>query len=274
MEISRRKKLSLHVVLILGSLLMVGPYIWMILTSLKTVGEASQVPPVILPSSFQWNNYVEIFQSLPFAKFYWNTFITTVAKTVGQLFLCSLAAYAFARIKFPGRNFLFILYLSVLMIPPQAFLIPQYQIIANLGMLNTLSALVLPGLFSAFGTFLLRQFFMTLPGELEEAAKLDGCNHFQIYWKIMLPLAKSGLIALAIFTIIWSWNDFLWPLIVNSSPDKMPLSAGLASLRGQYSTNYPVLMAGTFLASMPLIIIFIFFQKTFVEGIALSARKG
>jgi len=272
--ISKRRKILIHALLILGALVMVGPFLWMVLTSLKTLAEASQVPPKILPTKLQWSNYKEVFTSFPFAEFYWNTFITTVVKTVGQLFLCSLAAYAFARIKFPGRNFFFILYLSVLMIPPQAFLVPQYQIIANLGLLNTLSALVLPGLFSAFGTFLLRQFFLSMPDELEEAAKIDGCNHFQIYWKIMLPLAKPGLIALAIFTIIWSWNDLLWPLIVNSSPDKMPLSAGLSSLQGQYSTNYPILMAGTFLASWPLIVIFMFFQKSFVEGIALSGKKG
>ncbi|MBR7795738.1 ABC transporter permease subunit [Agaribacter marinus] len=273
-NVSKSRKLVIHLLLLCGAILMIGPFLWMILTSLKTVGEAAQIPPKIFPEVFQWSNYKEIFDSFPFAGFYWNTFITTIIKTIGQLFLCSLAAYAFARIKFPGRNFFFILYLSVLRIPPQAFLIPQYQIIANLDLLNTLTALVLPGLFSAFGTFLLRQFFMTMPDELEEAAKIDGCNHFQIYWRIMLPLAKPGLIALAIFTILWSWNDFLWPLIVNSSPDKMPLSAGLASLQGQYSTNYPVLMAGTFLASWPLIIIFMLFQKAFVEGIALSGRKG
>ncbi|MFD2211318.1 carbohydrate ABC transporter permease [Virgibacillus halophilus] len=272
--VSKPRKLLIHIILILGAVVMVGPFLWMILTSLKSLAEAVHVPPVIFPSKFQWANYIDIFHSLPFGQFYWNTFITTLIKTVGQLFFCSLAAYAFARIKFPGRNFFFILFLSVLMVPPQAFLIPQYQIISNLGLLNTLTALVLPGLFSAFGTFLLRQFFMTMPDELEEAAKLDGCNHFQIYWKIMLPLAKPGLIALAIFTIIWSWNDLLWPLIVNSSPEKMPLSAGLASLQGQYSTNYPILMAGTFLASWPLIIIFIVFQRSFVEGIALSGSKG
>lgn len=272
--LSKRRKILIHALLIIGAIAMVTPFLWMVLTSFKTLGEASQVPPKIFPSVLQWGNYTEVFTSFPFAEFYWNTFITTVIKTIGQLFLCSLAAYAFARIKFPGRNFFFILYLSVLMIPPQAFLIPQYQIISNLGLLNSLTALVLPGLFSAFGTFLLRQFFMTMPDELEEAAKIDGCNHFQIYWKIMLPLAKPGLVALAIFTIIWSWNDLLWPLIVNSSPDKMPLSAGLASLQGQYSTNYPILMAGTFLASWPLIVIFMFFQKSFVEGIALSGKKG
>lgn len=253
---------------------MAVPFIWMILTSVKTNAEATAVPPKIFPDVFQWRNYSEIFRSFPFLKFYWNTIFTTTVKTLGQLLLCSMAAYAFARIKFPGRNVIFILYLSVLMVPVQALLIPQYQIISHLNLLNTLTALILPGLFSAFGTFLLRQFFMTIPQEIEEAAKLDGCNHFQIYWKIMLPLAKPGLIALAIFTIIWSWNDFLWPLIVNSSPDKMPLSAGLATLRGQHSTEYPLLMSGTLLASWPLIAIFIFFQRAFVEGIALTGGKS
>lgn len=272
--VSKRRKLLIHVLLIVGAFIMAVPFLWMILTSIKTNSEATAIPPKIFPAVFQWKNYVDVFQSFPFLGYYWNTIFTTVVKTAGQLLFCSMAAYAFARIQFPGRNAIFILYLSVLMVPGQALLIPQYQIISHLGLLNTLTALILPGLFSAFGTFLLRQFFMTLPREIEEAAKIDGCNHFQIYWKIMLPLAKPGLIALAIFTIMWSWNDFLWPLIVNSSPSKMPLSAGLATLKGQYSTNYPILMAGTFLASWPLIVIFIFFQRTFVEGIALGGRQG
>lgn len=272
--LNTRRKVLVHIALIIGAFIMAVPFIWMILTSLKTNAEATAIPPKIFPAEAQWKNYVEVFQKFPFMGYYWNTFITTLAKTVGQLLFCSMAAYAFARIKFPGRDVIFILYLSVLMVPGQALLIPQYQIISNLGLLNTLTALVLPGLFSAFGTFLLRQFFLSLPKEVEEAAKIDGCNHFQIYWKIMLPLARPGLIALAIFTIMWSWNDFLWPLIVNSSPSKMPLSAGLATLKGQHATDFPLLMAGTFLASWPLIVIFMFFQRTFVEGIALSGRQG
>jgi len=268
------RKLFFHIVLIIGSFIMAVPFIWMILTSIKTNAEATAIPPKVFPAVAQWKNYIEVFQKFPFMGYYWNTIVTTAAKTVGQLLFCSMAAYAFARIKFPGRDVIFILYLSVLMVPGQALLIPQYQIISHLGLLNTLTALVLPGLFSAFGTFLLRQFFLSMPREIEEAAKIDGCNHFQIYWRIMLPLARPGLIALAIFTIMWSWNDFLWPLIVNSSPSKMPLSAGLATLKGQHGTDFPLLMSGTLLASWPLIIIFIFFQRTFVEGIALSGRQG
>lgn len=271
---SSSPKWGIHLILILGAVIMVGPFIWMVITSLKTLGESTHVPPVIFPKEWKWSNYTDVMTTMPFVKFYWNTIITTIAKTIGQLLFCSMAAYAFARIQFPGRNLLFILFLSVLMVPGQAFLIPQYLIMSKLGWLNTLQALVLPGMFSAFGTFLLRQFFMTLPKELEEAAKIDGCNHFQIYWRIMLPLAKPGLIALAIFTILWSWNDLLWPLIVNSSPDMMPLSAGLASLQGQHGTNYPVLMAGALLASWPMIIIFVLLQRHFVEGIALGGTKG
>ncbi|MFB7138410.1 carbohydrate ABC transporter permease [Gottfriedia sp. NPDC056225] len=252
---------------------MVFPFIWMILTSLKTYAESIHVPPVFIPKNFQWVNYKDVFDLLPFFKFMFNTLIITVIRTGGQLLLCSLAAYAFARIEFPGRNFLFLIALSVLMVPGQVFLLPQYMIMVKLGWLNTLQAVVVPGLFSAFGTFLLRQFFMGLPKELEEAARLDGCNHFQIYWRIMLPLAKPGLVALGIFTTLWSWNELMWPMIVNSSPDTMTLSVGLSSLQGQYLTNYPVLMAGSFLAILPMLILFMILQKQFIEGIAITGSK-
>jgi len=269
----RSKTFLIHFILIMGSIVMLFPFVWMILTSLKTYAESIQVPPVMIPEDFQWKNYQEVFTLLPFFKFMMNTFIVTVLRTAGQLFLCSLAAYAFARIVFPGRNLLFVLALSVLMVPGQVFLLPQYMIMVKLGWLNTLQAVVVPGLFSAFGTFLLRQFFMGLPKELEEAARLDGCNHFQIYWRIMLPLAKPGLIALGIFTILWSWNELMWPMIVNSSPEAMTLAVGLSSLQGQYGTNYPILMAGSFLAVLPMLILFIILQKQFIEGIAITGGK-
>ncbi|PEJ58652.1 sugar ABC transporter permease [Bacillus sp. AFS017336] len=267
------KTILIHLILIIGSLAMVFPFIWMILTSLKTYAESIHVPPVFIPKNFQWVNYKDVFDLLPFFKFMFNTLIITVIRTGGQLLLCSLAAYAFARIEFPGRNFLFLIALSVLMVPGQVFLLPQYMIMVKLGWLNTLQAVIVPGLFSAFGTFLLRQFFMGLPKELEEAARLDGCNHFQIYWRIMLPLAKPGLVALGIFTTLWSWNELMWPMIVNSSPDTMTLSVGLSSLQGQYLTNYPVLMAGSFLAILPMLILFMILQKQFIEGIAVTGSK-
>ena len=266
--------LLIHAVLVVGALVMVVPFIWMLLTSVKSLGESTQIPPVILPATFRWSNYSEVVQTLPFLKFYQNTVLMTAGRTIGQLIFCSLAAYAFARIEFPGRNVLFVLVLSVLMIPAHVFLIPQYLIMKNFGWLNSLQALIVPGLFSAFGTFMLRQFFMGLPRELEEAAKLDGANHFQIYARVMLPLALPGLIALAIFTILWSWNDLIWPLVVNDSPDKMTLSAGLASLQGQHMTNYPVVMAGAVLATWPMLLMFIFLQRYFIEGIAITGTKG
>ncbi|PFK28556.1 sugar ABC transporter permease [Bacillus cereus] len=268
-----KNTIIIHALLIIGALLTIGPFIWMILTSLKTYAESVQVPPAIIPSQFMWSNYTEIFTLLPFFKFMMNTLIVTVIRTVGQLFLCSLAAYAFARIQFPGRNILFLLTLSVLMVPAQVFLLPQYLIMVKLEWLNTLQAVIVPGLFSAFGTFLLRQFFMGIPKELEEAARLDGCNHFQIYWHVMLPLAKPGLIALGIFTTLWSWNELMWPMIVNNSPDMMTLSVGLSSLQGQYATNYPVLMAGSFLAILPMLLLFMFLQKQFIEGITITGGK-
>lgn len=267
------KKFFIHLVLILGVVVTVTPFIWMLLTSLKTLGESTQVPPVIFPKKAMWSNYLEVLKTLPFKQFYLNTIISTVFKTVGQLIFCSMAAYAFARINFPLRNIIFVLILSVLMVPGQIFLLPQYMIIQKLGLLNSITALILPGLFSAFGTFLLRQFFMTLPDELEEAAILDGCNHFQIYWKIMMPLAKPGLVSLAVFTTLWSWNDLMWPLIVNTATEKLTLSAGLASLQGQHGTNFPLLMSGSVMTVLPMLVLFIIFQKQFIEGIAFTGGK-
>jgi multiple sugar transport system permease protein len=263
-----------HIVLILGSLAFVVPFLWMLLTSLKTLGESTHVPPVIIPVSPQWSNFSEVLATLPFFQFYINTLLMAAGRTLGQLFFCSLAAYAFARIEFPGRDALFVVALSALMIPTYLLLLPQYLIMKDLGWLNSLQALIVPGLFSAFGTFLLRQFFLTIPKELDEAARIDGANHFQIYWQLILPLARPALIALSIFVVLWSWNDLMWPLVVNDSVDKMTLSVGLASLQGEHTTNFPVLMAGAVLAIWPMLVIFITLQRYFVEGIAITGLKG
>jgi multiple sugar transport system permease protein len=271
---SHRGSIIVHTVLIIGAIIMVIPFFWELMTSLKTFAESTAVPPKAFPASLQWVNFGNVFASLPFGTQFVNTVIMTVARTAGQVLFCSAAGYAFARLQFPGRNVIFVLFLSVLMIPSQLFLLSQYEIMQRLGLLNSVAALALPGLFSAFGTFLMRQFFMQLPAELDEAARLDGANPFQIYWRVMLPLAKNGLLALGILTAIWSWNDLLWPLVVNNDPDKMPLSAGLATLQGQFLTNYPVLMAGSILASVPMIVLFVVFQRNMLEGIASSGIKG
>lgn len=267
------EKFSIHFLLIVGSLIMVIPFLWMLSTSFKTIGESVQVPPTMTPKDFITTNYKNVITLLPFFKFYINTFIMILIRVLTSSLFSAMAAYAFARIKFPGRDFLFMFVLIQMMVPGQIFIIPQYLMVQKLGWLNSVPALIFPGLVSAFGTFLLRQFFMGIPQELEEAATLDGANRWQIFWYIMLPLAKSGLISLSIFTALFAWKDLMWPLIVNIDLGKMTLSAGLASLVGQFTTNYPVLMAGSVIAIIPMIIVFIIFQKQFISGIALTGGK-
>ena len=268
-----RKNLGVHTILIASALAMVAPFAWQLITSLKSLSNATKVPPSLLPEG-RWDNYSKVFDVLPFGHQFLNTVLMAGLRTIGQVLFCSMAAYAFARLRFPGRNVLFGILLSVLMVPPQLFIIPQYQIMSSLGWLNSLQALVVPGLFSAFGVFLLRQFFLGLPKELEEAAAIDGAGPVRIYWSIVLPLARPGLVALALLVLLWSWNDLFWPLVVNTDPDKMTLSAGLASLQGQFQTDYPVLMAGSLLASLPIIAVFTLLQRQFIQGIATSGIKG
>lgn len=269
----KRKKWLIHFILVLGALAMILPFVWMILTAGKTLEESVLIPPKIFPAQYQWGNFKEVFEKLPFVSFYWNTALMIFFRIIGSVLFSAMAAYACARLKFPGRNLFFGLVLVQMMIPTQIFIIPQYLMVQKLNLLNSVPALVLPGIVSAFGTFLLRQFFMSLPDELEEAAKLDGANIWQIFFKIMLPLARSGLIALAIFTGLFAFKDLMWPLIVNMSLDKMTLSSGLANLQGQYVTNYPQLMAGSLLAIWPMVLLFIIFQKKFIEGISTSGGK-
>jgi multiple sugar transport system permease protein len=270
----QRFPIAVTVVVSISGFVMVFPFLWEFLTSLKTLGESTSVPPVIFPSVWRWHNYERVFEAIPFGQQFLNTVLITLGRVAGQLLFCSLAAYAFARLTFRGRNIVFLLFLSILMVPTQLYVIPQYQIMESLGWLNSLKALIVPGLFSAFGVFLLRQFFLALPQELEDAARVDGCNPLQTYWHVMLPLVRPGLIALGVLTTIWSWNDLLWPLIVNTDPDKMPLSAGLASLQGQRLTDFPVLMAGALLASIPMIVLFTVMQRHFIASIATTGMKG
>jgi multiple sugar transport system permease protein len=263
-----------HGFLVAASVLLAGPFLWELLTSFKSLTESVSVPPTLLPSSWHWSNYSSVLQAVPFRGELVNSVVNALARTFAQLLFCSMAAYAFAWVRFRGRGFVFAIFLSVLLVPSQLLVIPQYQIMENLHLLNTIPALFLPGMFSAFGTFLLRQFFLALPPELHEAARIDGAGPVRIYWSIMLPLARPGLVALGLLTMIWSWNDLLWPLIVNNDPSKMTLSVGLANLQGVYLTNYPVLMAGALMATVPLIIVFVVMQRRVVEGIALTGTKG
>ncbi len=269
----KKKNLLIYIALIIGVIVTIGPFIWMFLTSIKTYEEAIRIPPIIFPKVVQWKNYAIIMDKFPFPRLYLNTFLVVVGMVVGQIIVSSMAAYAFARLEFPGKNIQFIIVLSLLMIPGQIFLIPHYNIMTWIKQTNTILALILPGLFNVFGVFLLRQFFMGIPKELDEAAKIDGCNQFQIYIRIIMPLAKPGLISLAILTSLSAWKSLMWPIIVNRDMEKMTLSAGLAFLIGEHTTYYEQVMAGGFISILPMIVIFIFFQKHIVEGIATSGMK-
>ena len=273
-EKSTKQSIGVHLFLIVVALGMIIPFVWMVLTSFKSVTESTQMNPFhFFPSQWHISNYTEAIRINNFTILYFNTIMMMLWRIFSSVMFSAMAAYAFARLEFPGRNVLFGLVLFQMMVPPQLFVIPQYLMIDQLGMRNSIFALVFPGIVSAFGTFLLRQFFVGLPRELEESAKLDGCNIGQTFFKIMLPLAKSGLIALAIFTALFAFKDLLWPLIINSNADKATLSSALSKIQGAYAVNYPQLMAASVLAIWPMVALYIIFQKQFIQGIATSGGK-
>lgn len=264
----------IHLCLILGSIIMIVPFIWMVLTSFKTISEATQMDPfVIFPSKWRLDAFKSVIRKMNFLRLYWNTLVLIVGRVICAVLTATMAGYALGRLKFPGRDLAFGIVLFQMMVPAQIFIIPQYLMVSKLGLLNTSFALIFPGLVTAFGTFLLRQAYMGLPRDLEEAAILDGCNIGQIFLYVMLPLTKSSMVALGIFTTLFAFKDLMWPLVVNTEQTTMPLSAALAKLQGQFVTNFPELMAASLLACIPMIIIYILFQKQFVEGIATSGSK-
>lgn len=263
-----------YFLMILFGLAMATPFVWMILSSFKTEVELMQTPPSFLPRQYKLTNYQTILQSIPFLSFYLHTIIVTVIRTLAQLAFCSMAAFAFAKMHFKGQNVVFIVLLTVLMVPVQMILVPDYIIMRTLGLVDSLWGVALPGMFSAFGMFLLRQFYMSLPNEFLDAGRVDGCSYFGVFRRLYLPLSKSALISLVIFTVMYSWNDYLWPLIISSSDNSRVLSVGIALLQGQNRVYYNELMAGATMATIPVILIFVFFQRYFVQGIALSGIKG
>ena len=262
-----------YTALVLGSVTMIFPFLWMLLTSFKTQSEAMAIPPKILPSGWELTNFFTALQSLPFTNLYLNTGLMILFRVICAVVFSSMAGYAFAKLNFPGKNLLFGLVLMQMMLPSQIFIIPQYQMLAKMGATNSIVALVFPGLVSAFGTFFLRQAYMGIPNEIAEAAYLDGCNKWQTFIKVMFPLTGSSMAALAIFTAVFAYADLMWPLICNTDLNMMTLSAGLSTLNGQYTTNFPVLMAGSLLAMIPMLILYLLFQKQFIEGIAMTGGK-
>ncbi|WOF23159.1 carbohydrate ABC transporter permease [Microbacterium betulae] len=262
-----------HIVLGVGGLVMAFPFLWQLVMSLSTNAEVQSVTPVFWPAEAQWGTYARVFERLPFLEQLGNSVLVTVIRTLAQILFCTLAGYAFARMRFRGRGALLAVVLSILMVPSQVYLLSQYQIIQGLGLLDSVGGLVLPGLFSAFGTFLMRTAFLAMPAELEEAARLDGANPLQVFWKVMLPLARPTISVLAITTVLWSWNELLWPLVVTTYGDRMPLSAGLATLIGDRTTDYPLVMAASLLAMAPVLVLFVLLQRRVIEGLASSGLK-
>ena len=270
----KRMTILTYAVLIAAAVIMVFPFLWMILTSVKTVGESNAVPPIIFPrEGLQWKNFVEATASLPFLKLYLNTALMILFRVICAVAFSSMAGYAFAMLNFRGKKLLFGIVLVQMSLPSQIFIIPQYQMVAKMGMANTIFALVFPGIVSAFGVFFLRQTYMGIPKEIGEAAYLDGCNQWQTFYKVMFPLTGTSVAALTIFTAVFAYSDLMWPLVVNSDLNMMTLSSGLATLRGQFTTNFPVLMAGSLLAMLPMVILYLIFQKQFIEGIASTGGK-
>ena len=263
-----------YLVLGLGAALALAPFLWMVSTSFKELENLGDIPPEWFPSPFVTHNYPDVWNELPMFRFFLNSTYITLLSVLGQLIFCSTSAYAFARLEFTGRDKLFYLYLATMMIPGQVTLIPAFVLMRWLDWVDTPLALIVPGLGSAFGIFLLRQFFLSIPRELEDAAKIDGYGLFGIYARIILPLSKPALAALAVFTFLGSWNDFLWPFVVINTPERMTLPVGLSFLSANHATEWTKLMAGSTLSLIPTVIIFLLAQRYFVEGITVTGLKG
>lgn len=269
------KQILLHIILILGSVIMALPFIWTLSSSFKDMRQIFQVPPTFIPNPVVFSNYPRSLQALPFGRAYFNSIYIACIVVICELFTASMAAYGFARLKFPGSNILFIFFLATMMIPGQVTMIPLFLIMRNLGLLGTHWSLILPAaLFNAFGVFLLRQFIMGLPPDLEEAAVVDGASVPRIYFTIILPLIKPALAAFGIFVFLGQWNNFLYPLIFLSKPETFTVPLLLNYFKGIYITEWPLLMAGTVIAVIPVLIVYLVFQKQIIEGIAITGMKN
>lgn len=268
------RKVLLYALLIIIGIIMVVPFLWMISTSLKEQYDTVKIPPVWIPNPPRWQNYVDLFTQQPMLQFMLNTIKIVLFVVLGQLFFSSLAAYSFARIKFKGRTVMFFFYIATLMVPGQVTMIPTYLMFAKVGLVDNHIVLILPAFFSAFGVFLLRQFFMSLPKELEEAAEIDGCNPFTTYYRIMLPLIVPAMLTLGVFTLMNTWNDYMGPLIYLTTPEKYTMTLGIAYFKGVYTTQWNLVMAGSVLSVIPILVAYLCAQKYFVEGIAFSGVKG
>lgn len=265
---------GLYVVLVPAALFALVPFAWMLSTSVKPNDRLLAIPPELWPTVANLASYQRVWASFPVPQFFLNSLVVAVGTTIGQVITCSMAAYAFARLSWRGRELVFLLYLATLMVPFQVTVTPLFILMRYLNWVNTYQGLIAPGVFSAFGTFLLRQFFLTLPRELEEAAFLDGASHFTVFRRILLPLTGPGLATLSVFAFMGAWNGFLWPLVVVKDQRLMTLPLGLATLQGQFTTEWNLVMAGAVITVLPMLVLYLFAQRTFQKGVVLSGLKG
>ena len=277
MSIKKRQKRSAllaYIILAVGAVFMIIPFLWMVLTSFKTYRETVKLPIQWFPAEWNFDNYVEVLKQLDFLRYYRNTILVTVTTLVAMTLIASLAAYAFARMEFPGKNVIFALLLVVYMVPPQMTMIPKYMMITKLGWVDTLAGIVVPNIFSVYTMFMLRQFFVSVPKELDEAAEIDGCTNFKFLYTIGVPLIKPSLGALIIYVFLQSWNYYLWPLLVTDSVNMRTVQIGLGMLQGAEATDFRPVMAGAMVILIPSILVFIIGQKQMISGLTAGAVKG
>ncbi|BCP55556.1 sugar ABC transporter permease [Kaistia sp. 32K] len=273
MQAERKAGWRLQILIALVGLIILVPFAWMVATGLMTTGQTLMVPPNLIPSPPTFDGISEVFNRVPFATLLVNTIAVSFGRAMGTLVICAMAAYALAIIKVPGTSAILVGILVLIMVPGDIFIVPNFAIIASFRMTDTLVALFLPSLFDVFGVFLLYQFFRGVPRELIEAARLDGASHLRILVTIVVPVARSGILSLAILSVLSEWKDLLWPLVVNRSIDKLTLGPGLALLRGVYTTDWNVVMAAGAMAALPMVAIFLILQKQFITSFARSGLK-
>jgi multiple sugar transport system permease protein len=272
---ANRSRWFMYAALIVGMILVVGPFLWMVLGSLKTQAELLRLPPTWWPEAPTLANYERLFERLSFPRYFFNSTVVAVAITAGNLVFCSMIGYALAKLKFVGREKLFLLVMATLMVPQGVIIVPLFILMTNLGLVNTHAGLILPFAAGAFGVFLMRQFMMGLPDELLEAARVDGASEWYVFWRIVMPLSGPALATLGILTFMSSWNMFTWPLVVSTSEDMFTLPVALATFsRGEFSSDYGLLMAGSLVIVTPILLVFMFLQRHFTQGIATTGLKG
>ncbi|GGP07026.1 carbohydrate ABC transporter permease [Nonomuraea glycinis] len=263
-----------YAALVAAAVVVLLPFAWMVSSSLKRNNQVFSIPIQWIPEEFRWTNFVDIWTQIPLATYLGNSVYLSVVITFLQLLTGSFAAYGFSKVRFPGRDLLFLLYIATIAVPWQAYMVPQYIIMHQAGLTNTHLSIILLQAFSAFGVFLMRQYYMSIPDELCEAARIDGLSEYGIWWRIMLPLSKPALASLALLTFVNTWNDYMGPFIYLTSNELWTIQLGLRSFVGQYSADYAMIMTGAVLSVLPILVIFLFGQRYFIQGIATSGLKG